>query len=56
MSTVHDEKGASYGARWDVVELGGGDGGQGDDGCDGEGLHGDGVVVGSVEGTAERMS
>jgi hypothetical protein len=56
MSTVHDEKGASYGARWDVVKLGCGNGGQGNDGCDGKGLHGDGVVVCSVEESAERMS
>jgi hypothetical protein len=56
VSTVHDEKGASYGARWDVVKLGCGNGGQGDDGSDGEGLHGDGFVVGSARGTAERMS
>ena len=35
----------TYGARGDVVELGGGNGGQGDEGSDGEGLHFGGCFV-----------
>lgn len=48
MVLVDDEcegcHGITYGARWDVAELGRANGGQSGEGGDGEGLHFDGCL------------